>query len=487
MILRAKDGRRRRLNRTSHGLGLSLGALEGRMMLTASTISGYVYHDVNGDGRYGPGDRPIVGSPVQLLNVAKVVVGTTTTDASGKYEFSSDSTVPSKPKTSSQTVPFPATSTNFTKTATVSQFDPTLGKLTSVDVMLAGTLTSQIQVESRDATPTTITGRVEGTLSAQVPGVADLTLRPTSTVSFPASAYDGVQDYAGTSGKDFGAVSADDSKTVTLTTPGDLAAFIGTGTVPVSVAAASSSAASGPGNLLSEITSSGAATMNIVYHYLPQGDLRPGRYSIVETSQPGGYLQGVNSRGGVTVPANTGVDTIPVTLGASDLTGNNFGEVLPNGLSGFVYLDANDNGVKDANEFGVATVKVTLRGKDDSNHPVFLSTKTDANGLYQFDDLRPGQYTLTEAQPRILRSGRDTSGSQGGQVSRNRFSRVVLRAEAQGVDYNFGERARRDCSLDVDLSRVDRGLPLRGTLGPSIRRYLPGLVTYNAQHPRRRA
>jgi hypothetical protein len=487
MIPRAKDGRRRRLNRTSHGLGLSLGALEGRMMLTASVISGYVYHDATGDGVYDAGDRPIAGSPIQLVNAAKVVVGSTTTDASGKYVFSSDGMVQSKPETSTQSVPFPATSTNFTKAATVSQFNPTLGKLTSVDVTLVGTLTSHIQVESRDATPTTITGRVEGTLTAQVPGVADLTLRPTSTRSFPASAYDGVQDYAGTSGKDFGAVSADDSKTVTLTTPGDLAAFIGTGTVPVSVAASSSSAASGPGNLLSAITSSGAATMNVVYHYLPQGDLKPGRYSIVQASQPDGYLQGVNSRGGVTVPKSAGVNTIPVTLGAGDLTDNNFGEVLPNSLSGFVYLDANRNGVKDSNEFGVATVKVTLRGKDAANNPVILSTKTDANGLYQFNDLRPGQYTITEAQPRILSSGQETIGNQGGQVSRNRFSKVVLRADAQGVNYNFGERTRLDCSLDVDLSRVDRGLPLRGTLGPNIRRYLPGLVTYNAQHPRRRA
>ncbi len=32
MIPRAKDGQRRRLNRTFHGLGHSLGALEERMM-----------------------------------------------------------------------------------------------------------------------------------------------------------------------------------------------------------------------------------------------------------------------------------------------------------------------------------------------------------------------------------------------------------------------------------------------------------------------
>lgn len=486
MIRRAKDGRRKRLNRTARGFGLRLEALEERKLLTGSVVSGYVYHDVTGDGLFNAGDRPISGSQVQLVNAAGTVVGSTTTDASGQYQFSSDGTVQATPQTATQSVSFPTAATNFTKSGTAAQFDPTLGKLTAVDLTFAGSLTSRIQVESRDATPTTISGRVEGALTAQVPGVADFTLRPTSTLSFPASAFDGTQDYAGTSGKDFGEVSADDSKTVTLTSPGDLAAFVGTGTVPVAVAASSNSAASGPGNLLSEITSSAAATINVVYHYLPQSDLKPGRYSVVQTTQPDGFLQGVNTRGGSAVPRNAGVNTIPVTLGANDLTDNNFGEVLPNSLSGSVYLDADNDGVRDPKEFGVATVKIALRGRDDSNNAVMLSTKTDANGVYQFNDLRPGEYTITEGQPSAFRSGRETVGSQGGLASRNRFSKVVLRADAQGANYNFGEQSRPDCSLAATLSRVDRGLPLRGTLGPNIQRFLPGLVTYNAQHPRRR-
>ena len=495
MIPRAKDGRRRRLNRTSHGLGLSLGVLEERMMLAASVISGYVYHDASGDGLYGPGDLPIAGSPIQLVNSAKMVVGSTTTDASGKYQFSTDSTVQAAPVSSTQTLSFPATPTNFTKSATIAQFDPSLGTLTSVDVTFAGSLTSQIRAESRDANPMTITGQTEGTLAVQAPGIADLTLRPTSTVTFPAAAYDGVPDFGGTSGKDFGAVAADDSKSVTLTTPGDLAAYTGTGTVPFSVGAASSSAATGPGNLLTDISSTGEATVNVVYHYLPHSDLKPGRYSIVQTSQPDGYLQGSNSRGGVVLPKSASVNTIPVTLAGSDLSDNNFGELRPasapveqrsSRLSGSVYLDADDDGVRDPQEFGIATVNVTLRGRDDSNRAVMLSATTDANGVYQFNDLRPGQYTITEAQPRIFRSGRETIGSQGGQASKNRFSRVELRTDAQGTNYNFGEQTRPNGSLADNLSRVDRGLPLRSNLGANLQRYLPGLVVYNTQHPRRR-
>lgn len=498
MIPRAKDGQRRRLNRTFHGLGHSLGALEERMMLTASTISGYVYHDASGDGLYGAGDSPIAGSSIELLNASKDVVGSATTDASGRYQFSSDRTAQATPGSQNQTLTFAATPTNYTKSATLPQFDPSLGTLTSVEVTVAGTLSSQIRVESRDVNPMTITGHAEGTLVTQAPGVADLTLRPTSTVTFPAAAYDGTPDFGGTSGKDFGAVSASDSKTVTLTTPSDLAAYTGTGTVPIAFGAASTSAAAGPGNLLTEISSTAEATVNVVYHYLPQTDLKPGRYTIVQTTQPDGFLQGSNSRGGAVLPKSTPVNTIPVTLADSDLSDNNFGELRPASsappptaephsarLSGSVYLDADNDGVRDPREFGIATVNVTLRGRDESNRPVMLTAITDTNGVYEFKDLRPGQYTITEAQPGFFRSGRETVGSQGGQASRNRFTRVNVRADTEATDYNFAEQTRQDCSLNDVLSRVERDLPLRTNLGPNLQRYLPGLVVYNTQHPRR--
>ena len=148
-----------------------------------------------------------------------------------------------------------------------------------------------------------------------------------------------------------------------------------------------------------------------------------------------------------------------MTLAAADLTAINFGEWLPNGLSGFVYLDADNDGQKDANEFGIATVEVTLRGVADSGEAVKLTTTTDANGFYQFANLRPGQYVLTEAQPKFFVSGRDTIGTQGGKAGSNRFSRIELRSGVQGVNNNFGERVRPDCNLGR--------APLQGRQGPA--------------------
>ena len=86
--------------------------------------------------------------------------------------------------------------------------------------------------------------------------------------------------------------------------------------------------------------------------------LRPGTYSITELTQPGGYFDGLDTRGAfsgtVGGGSSTGVvapdqfNTISIGLG-SQLTGTpyNFGELLPASLSGFGYSDANNNGLRD--------------------------------------------------------------------------------------------------------------------------------------------
>jgi len=482
----AKDGKAKRPDRQFSPLGNQVESLEARMLLAGNVISGYVYHDVNSSGKLDQGDQPIADNTIQLMNSSNVVVGTTKTNAAGKYEFSGDSTASTAPTSKTETVSVPATATNFSKEVTVPQFDSALGTLTSVDITFNGTLTSQLKVESRDQTPTTINGQVSGTLNVEGPGVAELKITPNSALSFPASAYDGVLDYGGTSGKDFGAVPADGTKTVTLTTDSDLAAYTGTGTVPFTISATSSSNASGPGNLSSEISSTGEGSINVIYHYTPVTSLQPGRYSIVQTTQPEGFLQGTNTRAGVAVPRTNGQDVIPVTLANADLTDNNFGETQPNGLAGSVFLDANRNGTRDPKEFGIATVKISLRGRDNTNTPVILTTETNAEGQYQFDNLRPGTYSLAESQPNVFRTGGESTGSLGGQTSRNRITQINLTAGQVGTDYNFSETTRPDCTLKNVFYRVDRDLPLRNAPGPVLQRYLPGLVSYNTQHPRRR-
>src|SRR5205085_2018296 len=50
-------------------------------------LSGHVYFDANCNCVLDAGDQPIPGVTVRLLNAAGAVVGTTTTDVNGFYQF----------------------------------------------------------------------------------------------------------------------------------------------------------------------------------------------------------------------------------------------------------------------------------------------------------------------------------------------------------------------------------------------------------------
>ena len=166
--------------------------------------------------------------------------------------------------------------------------------------------------------------------------------------------------------------------------------------------------------------------------------LRPGTYKLTET-QPTGYVDGkdmIGSQGGTA--GNDVFSNIVLNAGVYG-TNNNFGEVKPTGLSGFVYHDANNDGVKGVGEAGIGGATLTLTGINDLGSAVNLSTLTLADGSYAFASLRPGNYTLTETQPVGYLDGKDSLGSLGGTAGNDVFSNIVLNAGINGVNYNYGE------------------------------------------------
>jgi hypothetical protein len=105
-----------------------------------------------------------------------------------------------------------------------------------------------------------------------------------------------------------------------------------------------------------------------------------------------------------------------------------------------VYVDANDNAIRETGEVGIPGVTVTLTGIDMDGNTVTRSTSTAADGSYSFDELLAGTYTITEIQPSGFADGRDTSGTQGGTVANDIISGIVLTGGANGTDYRFGEQ-----------------------------------------------
>ncbi len=172
-------------------------------------------------------------------------------------------------------------------------------------------------------------------------------------------------------------------------------------------------------------------------------DLPDGTYTIRET-QPAGKLDGPESLGTVNgVPSGTvGQDVFSNIVVPEDAVGINFnfGEYEPVCLSGIVYVDSNNNGVVDPGEIRIPGVVMTLSGTDNLGDPVFIQTTTDANGVYQFCNLRFGTYTITETQPPDFIQGIVSVGSLGGTAGQDTVGGIVINRCLNGTGYNFGER-----------------------------------------------
>jgi protocatechuate 3,4-dioxygenase beta subunit len=422
---------------------LRLEALETRALLSTASISGFVYNDANNNGLYDPGEMPIANSPIELHDASNQLVAATTTDANGFYSFNNDLRINANPTNQKHTIAFPDTRTDWSATQPVPQFDPSLGTLTSVEIVNSDAIKDTFKAENLDTAAATVHATVTGDLTLSGPSVSGLDIALSADQTFDASAFDGTIDFGGASGKTFAPQTINGSNSTTLTSSVDLAKYTGTGTVSFTETAHANSAATGPANLLVQLKTSAAADATIIYHYVPTNQLAPGDYTIVQTSDPPGYLDGQVTAGNVTpVPNSAGSNVIHVTLGNTDLANNDFAEVKPaspGSLSGFVYIDQNNNVVKDADEPGIANMTVTLLGTDNQGHAVNRTQTTGADGSYSFVNLSPGTYSVTESGTDSFLDGKDTAGSQGGTAGHDTITSIVLGAGVNGVNNNFGE------------------------------------------------
>jgi uncharacterized protein (DUF2141 family) len=77
-------------------------------------------------------------------------------------------------------------------------------------------------------------------------------------------------------------------------------------------------------------------------------------------------------------------------FGNDTLKGKNFGNVRLSHISGMKFHDVNANGIKDSNENALSGWKIILR-KISADTVI-----TDSSGIFYFDNLRPGEYRLSE-------------------------------------------------------------------------------------------
>lgn len=170
-------------------------------------------------------------------------------------------------------------------------------------------------------------------------------------------------------------------------------------------------------------------------------------YRVVEI-QPEVYKQGQNSVG--SLGGSISGDTISgINLPEGGIgTDYNFGEWRPTvppqpepgSISGYVYFDENQDGIRNDVELGIENVMILLEKLVDGQYVLVAYTYTDSTGYYAFNDLDPNEtYQLTEVQPENYKQGQNSVGSLGGTISGDTISGINLPEEGNGTNYNFGE------------------------------------------------
>jgi serine-aspartate repeat-containing protein C/D/E len=187
--------------------------------------------------------------------------------------------------------------------------------------------------------------------------------------------------------------------------------------------------------------------------------LRPGIYRVVEFT-PEGLIDGAEHPGtvdGVAVGVASGDGVIEdIALHSADRgVDYDFCELKPASLSGHVYHDRNDDGLRGTGEEGLSGAVVQLL---DDQGGIVATQLTDEAGYYEFTDLHAGVYDVSELQPDGWIDGQDHAGTVNGvpvgevAIDGDRIDRVWLRWGDEAEDYDFGELQMASISGNVHLS-----------------------------------
>lgn len=172
---------------------------------------------------------------------------------------------------------------------------------------------------------------------------------------------------------------------------------------------------------LGTTTTAGDGTYS--FDHLPAGD-----YRVVQT-QPTQY-------------GSTSANTIDLTLPVSGSSGNDFGESLFD-IGNTVYFDANNDGVQNPGEEGIAGVDVTLQFAGlngvfgDGDDPASVTVTTDASGEYVFAELFNGNYTVTVNTSDLPSGMTGTDETDDSAVAIDAVSNIVI-GNTDRFDVDFG-------------------------------------------------
>ena len=178
-----------------------------------------------------------------------------------------------------------------------------------------------------------------------------------------------------------------------------------------------------------------------------------GEYTVSVVDPTSGPLAGTKPTEAYTGRYKTTAD-VTIAEATGSVIDVNFGFVKPASVGDKVWMDVNRDGLQDADEPAMPGVTVTLTRADGSavtdasGNPVAAVT-TDANGKYVFENLLPGDYTVTFTNP----AGYEATISDAG--------------DDRGLDSN-GSSASVSLAQGQDDATVDYGLVGTGVIGDQL-------------------
>ncbi|MEM7475688.1 MAG: SdrD B-like domain-containing protein [Planctomycetota bacterium] len=129
-------------------------------------------------------------------------------------------------------------------------------------------------------------------------------------------------------------------------------------------------------------------------------------------------------------------------------------------------IHGDDDGTFDGYAFNNV---ITLSGTNSDGDAVSKSTTSDVYGNYFFEDLDPGTYAISQAQPATVHDHESEAGSLGGTAGENVISNIVIPAGSSESysGYDFSEYAPssltgftyHDEDSDSALDSTDNGVP----------------------------